>query len=265
MTDSPLIFDRKTLRHRRDRAALLAGESFLFTQAAERLADRLADFTRSFPLALDLGAHTGILGDTLEGRGGVQVLVQTDLSKTMLDDTSGPRVVCDEEFLPFAENTFDAVLSAGSLHWVNDLPGALAQIYRILKKDGLFLAIFPGGETLKELRASFEAAEISIKGGVSPRVSPFVDVRDAGALLQRAGFAMPVADSEKLTAYYQDPLTLFADLREWGETNILLARQKNFTRRNILFEAAAHYTRNFKREKGVPATFEFVAMTGWKT
>jgi NADH dehydrogenase [ubiquinone] 1 alpha subcomplex assembly factor 5 len=265
MPDAHVIFDRQTLRRRRDRAALLANESFLFTQLAERLADRLADFTRSFPLALDLGAHTGILGDTLEGRGGVQVLVQTDLSKSMLDETSGPRVVCDEEFLPFAENTFDAVLSAGSLHWVNDLPGTLAQIHRILKKDGLFLAMFPGGETLKELRASLEAAELSAKGGISPRVSPFVDVRDAGALLQRAGFSMPVADSEKLTAYYQDALTLFSDLREWGESNVLVSRQKHLARRSVLFEAAAHYAQHFKRDKGLPATFEFVAMTGWKT
>jgi NADH dehydrogenase [ubiquinone] 1 alpha subcomplex assembly factor 5 len=262
---NPLIFDRKVLRHRRDRAALLAGESFLFGQMAERLAERLADFTRDFPIALDLGAHTGVLGDTLEGRGGVRVLVQADVSKAMIDETNGPRVVCDEEFLPFAENTFDAVFSAGSLHWVNDLPGTLVQIHRILKKDGLFLALFPGGETLKELRASLEAAEISIKGGVSPRVSPFIDVRDAGALLQRAGFSMPVADSDKLTAYYQDPLTLFADLREWGESNVLHTRQKTFTRRTILFEAAAHYVRMFKNAKGIPATFEFVAMTGWKT
>lgn len=264
MPDSPLIFDRKLLRRRRDRAALLAGESFLFGQMAERLAERLADFTRDFPIALDLGAHTGILGDILEGRGGVRVLVQTDLSKAMLDETNGPRVVCDEEFLPFAENTFDAVFSAGSLHWVNDLPGTLAQIYRILKKDGLFLALFPGGESLKELRASLEAAELSTKGGVSPRVSPFVDVRDAGALLQRAGFAMPVADSDKLTAYYQDPLILLSDLREWGESNALLTREKHFTRRGMLFEAAARYAHNFKVDKGIPATFEFVAMTGWK-
>jgi NADH dehydrogenase [ubiquinone] 1 alpha subcomplex assembly factor 5 len=264
MTDSPIIFDRKTLRRRRDRAAPWAGDAFLFKEIAERLADRLTDFKRRFPIALDLGAHTGVLADTLMGRGGIQVIVQTDLSLVMLEETSGPRVACDEEYLPFAENVFDLVISGGSLHWVNDLPGTLAQIKRILKPEGLFLAMFPGGESLKELRQSLEAAEQHVTGGLSPRVSPFIDVRDAGALLQRAGFSMPVADSDKITAYYQEPLTFFSDLREWGESNTLVSRRKHFTRRNVLFEAAEYYARTFKREKGIPVTFEFVTMTGWK-
>lgn len=261
---NPIIFDRNVVRRHRDRAAASVGGHPLLAEIAERLCDRLSDFTRPFPVALDLGAHDGVVGDTLAGRGGIQVVVQADLSCAMLEETSGYRVVADEEFLPFAENTFDVVLSAWSLHWVNDLPGALIQIRRVLKKDGLFMAVVPGGETLKELRAAFEQAEMAATGGISPRVSPFVDVRDAGALLQRAGFSMPVADSEMLVAEFDSPLELLTDLRDIGETNALLTRQKHFMRRKVLLSALDLYADRFADSNGVPATFELVTMTGWK-
>jgi len=262
---NPVIFDRKTLRRRRDRAASAAEDAFLFRVIAERLCERLGDFTRTFPLALDLGAHSGILADTLSGEGDIQMVVQADMSAAMLAETSGPRVACDEEFLPFAENTFDLVISGGSLHWVNDLPGTLAQIKHILKPEGLFLAMFPGGESLNELRTVLEAAELSATGGVSPRVSPFIDVQSAGALLTRAGFSMPVADSDTLNVVYEHPFGLLKDLQAMGESNALAARRKHFTRRSILFDAVSRYEQQFRRDKGILATFELVTMTGWKT
>lgn len=247
------IFDTGLVRRRRARAAAttIGDHDFLFKEMALRLAGRLEDFTRGFPSALALSPHPGILAEAIEGRAGIKTLQADD---------------ADELPLPFAEDSFDVILSAGHLHWVNDLPGALAQLRRALKKDGLFMAMLPGGETLKELRESLEQAEIKITGGVSPRVSPFLDVRDAGALLQRAGFSMPVADSELLAVHYEDPLDMLYDLRGMGETNALLARRKQFTRRAVFSEAMGYYQEKFCDEKGrVPATVELVTMTGWKT
>lgn len=262
---NPIIFDRQLIRKRRDRAVAKESDNFLLAEMAERLCERLEDFTRSFDMALDLGAHHGVLSQVLNGRGGIKTLVQSDLSFAMLGQTQGLRVVADEEFLPFAPESFDLILSAGSLHWVNDLPGALVQIYRALKKNGLFMAMIPGGESLKELRESLEKAEAVATGGISPRVSPFIDVRDAGSLLQRAGFSMPVADLETLTVYYEHPLTLLQDLRDFGESNALLSRIKNVTRRSVLFGAMQYYEEHFVNEDGrVPATFDLVGLTGFK-
>lgn len=250
MTDSHIIFDRALIKTRRARAKATIGEhDFLLKEIAARLSDRLEDFTRGFPAALALSPYPELLADELKVRGGIKTLEQSD---------------ADEEHLPYGENIFDLILSAGSLHWVNDLPGAMIQIRRVLKKDGLFMAMLPGGETLKELRESLEKAEIKVTGGVSPRVSPFLDVRDAGALLQRTGFAMPVADSELLTVHYAAPIDLLHDLRGMGETNALLARQKGFTRRAIIFEAMDYYQEKFSDKEGrCPATVELVTMTGW--
>lgn len=251
MADSHLIFDRSLVRRHRERAtASIGGHDFLFREMALRLCDRLDDFTRGFPAALALSPYPELLAEALSGRGGIERL---------------ERSAADDELLPFGENSFDLVLSAGTLHWINDLPGALIQIRRALKEDGLLMAALPGGETLKELRQSLEQAEIKISGGVSPRVSPFLDVRDAGALLQRTGFAMPVADSEILTVTYENPIDLLHDLRGMGETNALLSRQKRFTRRAIMFEAMEYYEEHFSDENGrIPATVELVTLTGWK-
>jgi len=269
VTDPIRIFDRSLLRQRRDRAALgLAEHDFLFRETAERLADRLDDITRSFPLALDLGCHGGELGQVLAQdrrvRGGIETLISCDLSPRMLALGSGTRLAADEEALPFAEGRFDAVLSNMSLHWVNDLPGALVQARRLLKPDGLFLANFAGGATLHELRRSLAEAEEEVEGGVSPRVSPFADVRDAGNLLQRAGFTLPVADSETLTVSYADPLRLMADLRGMGESNAVAERRRRPLRRQTLMTAAARYVDLFGDENGrVPATFELITLTAW--
>jgi len=265
MSDPVEVFDRRAVRQHRDRAAaLLDHHDFLLREAAERLADRLLDVSRRFPVALDLGCHRGEIAETLAGRGGVETLVQCDLSERMVRRAGGLSVVGDEEWLPFAPASFDLVISALSLHWVNDLPGALAQIRRVLKPDGLFLAAILGGETLKELRRAWLEAELAEEGGAGPRVSPFVDLRDAGALLQRAGFALPVVDGDTIAVTYGDPMRLMADLRGMGESNAVAQRRKTFTRRATLLRALSLYQDLHANGDGrLPATFQLITLTGW--
>jgi SAM-dependent methyltransferase len=262
----PNIFDRDRLRKHRARAANnFAEHDFLFREMAERLCDRLEYIKRKFPLALDLGAHTGILAEILQGRGGIETLVQAELSELLLQKAQNIRVVTDEEALPFAENSFDLVMSVGSLHSVNDLAGTLIQIQRVLKPDGLFLAVFFGGQTLHELRASFAKAEMQIRGGLSPRISPFIDAQTAGSLLQRAGFALPVVDSEILTVEYTHPLKLMKELRGMGENNSLFASEKHFTPCSLIMSAVDNYMQDFSNDEGrITASFELITLTGWK-
>jgi SAM-dependent methyltransferase len=259
------VFDRAAVRRNRDRAATtLADHEFLLRDVAERVCDRLDDVRRSFAIALDLGCHGGQLASVLGGRGGVRRLVQADLSPAMVERASGLRVVACEETQPFAARSFDLVLSAMSLHWVNDLPGALRQIRYALKPDGLFLGAMLGGRTLIELRQALADAEIAHAGGLSPRLSPLADTRDAGNLLQRAGFALAVADSEIITVRYADPLTLLHDLRGMGETNAVLGRRRTFLGRGTLAEALRLYRARFSGADGrVPASFEVIFLTGW--
>ena len=173
-------------------------------------------------------------------------------------------LAADEEALPFAQGTFDLIISNLSLHWVNDLPGALAQIRRALKPDGLFLASMLGGDTLGELRRALAEAEIAEEEGLSPRVSPMAEVRDLGGLLLRAGFALPVADTDTLTVMYEDPMKLMADLGAMGEANAAAESRKGFTRRRTLMAAAARYRELFADDGGrVPATFQIITLTGW--
>lgn len=269
MSDSFEVFNRLSVRRHRDRAAADLGDhDFLFRESAERLSDRLDDVKRRFPLALDLGCHGGQLGRALKRRGGVETLVQCDLSPAMAAQAGRedglPALACDEEALPFAGGAFDLVLSNLSLHWVNDLPGALLQIRRALKPDGLFLAAMLGGDTLKELRQALGEAEAAEEGGLSPRVSPMADVRDLGGLLQRAGFALPVTDTDTITVNYPDPMALMADLSGMGETNAAHEMRKGFTRRRTLEAAWARYSELFAGPDGrVPATFQVITLTGW--
>ena len=227
----PAVFDRRLLRRRRGRVApALHGCDFLIREAALRLVERLGDVRREFPLALELGCHTGQLGAALHGSAQVGRLIQSDLAYQMVRRAPGERLVADEEALPFGPGRFDLILSCFSLHWVNDLPGALAQIRYALKRDGLFLATMPGGTTLFELRESLMRAELEIAGGAGPRVSPFIDVRDAGMLLQRAGFALPVVDVDTITVTYEHPLKLLAELRGMGEASALAQPGRGFSR-----------------------------------
>jgi len=268
------IFDRALLRRRRDRAAASwDGAAFLMEAAAARLVDRLEDMTRRFPLALDLGCHGGEVARALEGRGGIETLVQADLSPAMARRArtattglpwAGPVLACDEEALPMAPGSLDAVLSNLSLHWVNDLPGALIQARRALKPDGLFLASLLGGQTLVQLRTCLADAEMDVCGGLSPRTSPLADVRDAGNLLSRAGFALPTVDSDIITVRYEHPLRLLTDLRGMGESNAVLARRRTMGNKAVLARAMALYQERYGGSDGrVPATFEVVTLTAW--
>jgi NADH dehydrogenase [ubiquinone] 1 alpha subcomplex assembly factor 5 len=268
MSDSMNVFDRRLVRRHRDRAAAgLDAHDFLFREVAERLADRLDDVTRRFPVALDLGCHGGTLAEVLGTRGGIETLVQCDLSEGMARRArrnGRPTAVADEEALPFAPASFDLVISNLSLHWVNDLPGALLQIREILKPDGLFLAAMLGGGTLAELRGALMEAELAEIGGASPRVSPFADLRDAGGLLQRAGFALPVVDGDMLTVEYTDILKLMRDLRGMGETNAVRARHVQPTRRALFPRAAEIYRVRHGNAAGhLPASFQIVYLTAW--
>ncbi len=262
--ETAAVFDRRLVRARRERAAPgLAAHDFLLGEVGERLADRLADFAHTFPVALDLGCHSGELGRLLGERGGVRSLVQADLSLAMARRAGALAVVCDEEFLPFADGRFDLIISLLNLHWVNDLPGALIQINRALKADGLFLAALFGGGTLGELRGALLQAELEIEGGASPRVAPFADLTDLGGLLQRAGFALPVVDSDVLTVRDCDPFDLMRELRGMGETNPMLQRLSRPTRRATIERAVEIYRQRHGGADGrVPATFQVLYMTG---
>jgi SAM-dependent methyltransferase len=257
------IFDRRLLRQRRTRAASgLHAHNFLWSEIAERLTDRLGDIARTFPVVLDLGARGDLLARTLNGRSGMQTLIEANPAMPATENRHA--VAADEEALPFKPQCFDAVLSNLSLHWVNDLPGALAQIRSSLKPDGLFLASLFGAGTLHELRTSLMEAELAETGGASPRISPFADLRDAAGLLQRAGFALPVADLDTITVTYGDLFALLRDLRGMGETNAQIDRLKRPTRRTVFARAAAIYQERFGTPDGrLPATFQILFLTGW--
>ena len=264
-SDPLLVFDRTILRQRRERAARdWERHDFLKREIAERLVDRLDDVRRTFPLGLDLGSHGDEVANALGGRPIVGQLVRADLGRGFAARARGPSVVADEEFLPFEAGRFDLVLSAMDLHWVNDLPGTLIQIARILKPDGLFLGALLGGATLWQLRQALAAAESEIDGGLSPRVSPFADLRDAAGLLQRAGFALPVADSETIEVEYESALALMRDLRAMGESNLVVGRRRGMTGRAVLLRAAELYAERFARPGGrVTASFEVLFLHGW--
>lgn len=259
------IFDRALLVRRRDRvAAGASAHDFLLARVAEDLADRLAIVQRRFPLAVNVGAHNGLVSRRIAGIAGVATVIDVDSSIALLAGAPGPRVVADEEALPFADGSIDLAVSGLSLQLVNDLPGTLIQIRRALRPDGLFLAALLGGETLKELRQSWLAAEAEVSGGASPRVAPFADVRDMGALLQRAGFALPVVDSETVTVTYPDPIAVMREVKAMGASNMLVARRRTPVTRRLLLRAAEIYAERFATADGrVPATFEIITLTAW--
>lgn len=262
-SDRMTVFDRALVRRRRDRAVPnFSDHSFLFDEVAERLADRLEDVVRPFPLALDVGCHDGAMGRVLAGRKGIERLIACDLAPGFARAARG--LAADEEFLPFAPDSFDLVVSNLSLHWVNDLPGALLQMRQILKPDGFFCGAMLGGDTLIELRRCLYEAEMAVSGGVSPRVSPFAEIKDAGGLLQRAGFALPVVDSDTLTVTYSDAFALMRELRGMAESNAVLARRKVPATRGLLFDAARRYAELYAEPDGrIPVTFQILYLAGW--
>jgi len=264
----PRLFDRGLHRKRLDRAARgYAGADFLKRRAAQDVAERLEPVLRDFPLALDLSARNGALRQALaDSPAGTRVgtLIEADLSPAMLAGRGGLRLVADEERLPFADQSLDLIVSILGLHWTNDVVGALIQVRRALKPDGLFIGAFLGGITLTELRQSLVAAESELLGGAGSRVSPFADAADAASLLQRAGFAQPVADIDRVSVSYAHPLRLLADLRQMGETSVLAERHPRALTRTLLARACEIYVERFAGPDGrVPATFEILTLTGW--
>src|SRR5947207_2638067 len=257
MSNNPLIFDRALLRRRRLRARAFGPETCLIDRVAADLAERLGAVLRQFDLAVDLGTPSDAVRTALAGNAAIGTLI----AASRLPDAD---IVADEEALPFRDGSLDLVVSALALQFVNDLPGALIQIRRALKPDGLFLAAMLGGDTLTELRQAFAAAETEMEGGVSPHVAPFTDVREMGALLQRAGFALPVTDVERLTVRYSSPFILMSELRRMGATNVLTERRRTPLRRTTLNRMAEIYGRRFADPDGkIRATFEIVWLSGW--
>ncbi len=265
MSGNPDLFDRTLLRKRRERAARMGNPpDFLHRRVAEDIADRLSLIRREFSRALVLGSDGRRLAPNLARLGCIAEIVGADSSLTLLDPAAGLRVVCDEEFLPFADASLDLVVSSLALHHVNDLPGTLAQIRRALKPDGLFVGAMLGGDTLHELRAALTEAEAELTGGAGPRVAPFADMRDLGALLGRAGLALPVADTDRVIVRYSSLLDLLHDLRGMGMSNVLKARSRQPLTRETLALAEAIWRRDHEDADGrLRATFEIVTLTGW--
>lgn len=262
MADNPVLFDRSLARQRRLRARRGMAVSFLVDHVAQDLAERLSVVMRSFVTAADIGTPSSRLRDLIRERKLAERIVGVDALRP--ERAEGPFVVADEEALPFADGSLDLAVSALALQGVNDLPGTLVQIRRALKPDGLLLAALLGGDTLTELRQSFAAAEAEIEGGVSPHVSPFADLRDVGALLQRAGFALPVVDVDRLIVRYDTPFNLMQDLRGMGATNVLIERRRTPLKRATLQRMAQIYAERFSDADGrLRATFDIVWISGW--
>jgi len=269
----PQLFDMRALRWNRQRAAASYDKfAFLKDEAALRLVDRVDLMRREFDICLDLGSHDGRLSQHLSPLGKIRTLVQSDPAAGFsnnffsndINHRSTPFAVHDFTTLPFADKSFDGIFSCLNFHWVDDLPGLLLQIRRLLRPDGLCLVNLLGGDSLHELRASLIAAEQDITGGFSPRCAPMSDIRDVGGLLRRAGLALPVADSDRLTVNYSNMFRLMKDLRGMGEQNALLARLRHPTRRAVFLRAAEIYQDKFGQANGsIPATFEIITLTGW--
>lgn len=261
MSGPPRLFDRKLLDARRRRAlhAGVEGADFLLKSVAEDVIDRLAAVKRQFSLAADIGSPLPLVSRRLRESGQVERVVRIDRVPE-----SRPDIVGDQETLPLAPASIDLAVSALALHWSDDFPGVLAQIRAALKPDGLFLAALLGGETLTELRQSLAAAESELTGGASPRVSPFTELRAAGALLQRVGFALPVIDQDRRTVRYESAPHLMRDLRAMGATNVLVERDRRPLRRAMLLRASAIYAERFSDPDGrVRATFDVISLSGW--
>ncbi len=241
----PKVFDANAVAAHQARARHLGAETFLLDRVAEDMADRLAAVMRTFAHGIDVGTPADAVRRALASR---SVLDAVPLA----DD------------LRLAPQSCDLAVSALALQFVDDLPGLFAQVRRALKPDGLLLAALAGGDTLTELRQAFAAAEAEIEGGISPRVAPFADLRDLGGLLQRAGFALPVVDTDRLVVRYDSAFALMADLRRMGATNALAERRRGFTRRATLLRMAQIYAERFADPDGrIRATFEIVWLSGW--
>jgi len=247
---APLLFDRALLRARQNRAQRIDPATFLLDRVAEDMEERLHAVLRDFSDVAEIWTSGELLRKPSRDR--FKSIAQIKLEQ------------CGQEILPLQPESLDLVVSALAFQFVNDLPGVLTQIRRALRPDGLLLAAMVGGETLMELRQSFAAAEAECEGGVSPRVAPFADLRDVGALLQRAGFALPVTDVDRVVVRYDSAFALMQDLRRMGATNVLVERRRTPTRRATLLRMAQIYAERFSDAGGrIRATFDVIWLSGW--
>jgi SAM-dependent methyltransferase len=246
---APVLFDRALLKRRQDRARKLGPVTFLLDRVAEDFADRLQAVTRNFADAADIWTPGGLLrGPIAEG----------------FESVTHVELECDGETLPLPPESLDLAVSGLAFQFVNDLPGVLAQIRRALRPDGLLLAAMIGEDSLTELRQAFAEAEAECEGGVSPRVAPFADLRDVGALLQRAGFALPVTDVDRLVVRYDNAFALMADLRRMGATNVMIERRRTLTRIPTVVRMSEIYAQRFSDPDGrIRATFDIIWLSGW--
>ena len=262
----PQIFDRTALKRNRTRAAKsLRDYDFLLTRTADDLADRILVQNRNFDRALCLGCSTGYLRREMTARGALGTKIKNwtdaDLVPDMLPQEGG--LLLDEEALGLEAQSYDLIISFWGLHHVNDLPGALLQIRQALAPDGVFIAALPGNENLSTLRSAFLQTESALLGGARPHIHPFADLRDLAGLMQRAGFALPVADSDVVDVRYGNPLNLLRDLRGMGESNILMQRSKAPLRRDVLAAAMARLAADNRDGEKVLAQFEICYLAGF--
>ncbi len=263
MSHSPSLFDMSLMRTRVERAHQIGFEDFLVKRAVEDLDERLQAILRPFPAALDWGTPLSGVRAVLSAHNKGALFYQAGLSLAGLNFADA-QLITHLEHVPFAPLSFDLITSLLALQSINDLPGALVQLRRLLKPDGLFIGCLLGGNTLTELRQAFLQAESECDQGVSPHVAPHIDVREMGGLLQRAGFKLPVTDVDTVIARYDTPLGLMHDLRRMGLTNALTARSKRFLRRDLLLRACDIYQSRFADGDGrIRATFEIVWFSGW--
>ncbi|MCX2699208.1 MULTISPECIES: methyltransferase domain-containing protein [Ochrobactrum] len=255
--DLQLAFRRRAFRH------AVKGADFLLRRVADDLEDRLAAVERHFSVAIDLAGHNGLAAGALAHSGKADMILRIERDAAFLSGPF-PAIVADEEALPLKPQSADLIVSLLSLHSTNDTPGAMIQIARALKPDGLFLAALSGNGTLGELRESLLQAEIELTGGASPRIFPFADVRDVGGLLQRAGFALPVTDVDNVTVRYDSIFNLMADLRAMGMQNVLRDRSRKPVSKKLFLRAAEIYAERFSDPDGrIRATFSTVWLSGW--
>ena len=255
------IFNRDLLRLRRDKTAgQFENHAFLLKEVTERLLDNLDDIKRDFRKVLNIGGHHQLMQKYFDNA----LLIDQDLSFHKISALKKPVIQADEEFLPVKNNSLDLIFCALNLHWINDLPGALVQIFNSLKPDGLFIGASLGGETLFELRASMMKADIERLGGIRPHASPLMDVRDAGGLLQRAGFTLPVVNTERITVAYSSAFALMKELKGMGENNALIKCYKGLTTAAHMIRVAEIYAEDFANEDGrIPVTFDILYFQGW--
>lgn len=256
-----IVFNRSAIRRHRDRAAAnFSNHDFMVREITERLIDNLKDIRKDFQNIVSLQADMSIVNQHFEN----VPIIHQDFSFDMLQSQHGLLIQGDEEFFPYKNQSLDLILSCLSLHWVNDLPGSLTQFLQSLTPDGLFMGVLFGGDTLKELRDVMMSAEMELRGGISPHISPFLDVKDAGALLQRAGFALPVVSAETITVKYDNAFSLMNELKAMGEQNGLVKRFKGLTRPELLTRAAHIYQNEYADSADrIPATFEILYLQGW--